>query len=138
MEAIIEEKKQGVEIIYTKEEDAVKALLSKLKRIKVEKDVAIGSLFLHLQELQDEIHVRALPFDHESEKLEAEIIALMSAIARTIKTENGMVSYRKGSVRISYDPKALDACTDEYVKAAILPYRKETQVAPSIGKPEVY
>lgn len=81
MEAIIEEKKQGVEIIYTKEEDAVKALLSKLKKIKVEKDVAIGSLLLHLQELQDKIHVKALPFDHDAEKIEAEITALMSGNA---------------------------------------------------------
>ena len=41
-------------------------------------------------------------------------------------------------VKVSWDTKALDAVADDYVKAAILPYRKETQVAPSIGKPEVY
>lgn len=135
---IQEEKQQGVEVIYTKEEDAVKALLAKMRKLKVEKDVAIGSLLLRLQELQDEIHVRALPFDHESEKIEVEITALMPAIAHSVKTENGAVSFRKGYVKVSWDTKALDGVADEYVKTAILPFRKETQIAPSIGKPEIY
>ena len=134
---LVEKEKPEVEIINAGE-DAVKILLAKLRKLKVEKDVAIGSLLLNLQELQDEIHVRAMPYDHESEVIAAEIKNLMPAIARTIKTENGAVSYRKGYTKVSWDTKALDACTDEYVKQAILPYRKVTEVAPSIGEPEVF
>lgn len=133
----VNEEEQGVEVIYTKEEDAVKAMLSKLRNLKIQKDVAIGSLLLQLQELQDEIHVRTLPYDHESEKIEAEITALMPAIAKTIKTENGAANWRKGSVRTSYDYKALDAISDEYVKQAVLPFRKQTEVAASVSV-EIY
>lgn len=133
----VEYEKEAEELIYTKEEDAVKALLSKLKKIKVEKDVAIGSLLLQLQELQDEIHIRALPYDHESEKYEAEITALMPAIARTIKTDAGAANWRKGSVRVSYDYRALDAINDEYVKQVVLPFRKQTEVAANVSV-EVY
>ncbi|MFH1769099.1 MAG: hypothetical protein ABH833_00335 [Parcubacteria group bacterium] len=104
---------------------------------KLEREVEVGSLELQLHELRDEILNKASTFDHESEVIEAEIKELMPAIARTIKTEHGSAKWRKGSVRISYDTKALDACIDEYVKATILPYRKETQIAPGISI-EVY
>ncbi len=131
------QEKPEVEVINAGEE-TVKVLLAKLRKLKVEKDVAVGSLLLNLQELQDEIHVKAMPYDHQSEQIAAEIKNLMPAIARTIKTEHGAVSYRKGYTKVSWDTKALDACTDEYVKIAIQPYRKETIVAPSIGEPEIY
>ena len=131
-----EEQEKEPEIIYAGEE-TVKVLLAKLRRIKLEKDFAVGSLELHLQEIKDDIHSKALPFDQQSEAIETEIRTIMPAIARTLKTENGAALYRKGSLRISYDSKALDACNDEYVKLAILPYRKETSVKPSISI-EVY
>lgn len=124
------------EIIHAGAE-AIKILLAKLKRIKAERNVAVGSLELQLQELQDELHQKSFGFDHMTEVIEAEIRDLMPEIAKTVKTENGAALYRKGSLRVSYDSKALDACPDEYVKLAILPYRKETPVKPSISI-EVY
>ncbi len=136
MEQIIQDKPE-VEVISVGE-DAVKALLAKMRKLKVEKDVAIGSLLLQKQELEDAIHAKAMPFDHQSEQIEAEIKNLMPAIAKTIKTDDGAVSYRKGYVKVSWDSKALDACTDASVKQALAPYRKETTVAPSIGTPEVF
>lgn len=124
-----EEQEKEPEMIYAGEE-AIKIMLAKLKKIKAERNVAVGSLELQLQELQS-------PFDHMTLVIEAEIKNLMPAIAETIKTENGAALYRKGSLRVSYDAKALDACNDEYVKLAILPYRKETPVKPSISV-EIY
>lgn len=128
--------KQETEIIYAGEE-TVKTLLNKLKKLKLEKDVAVGSLELNLQELKDEIHQKSMPFDQQATAIEAEIKSIMPGIARTIKTEYGAANYRKGSIRVSYDSKALDACIDEYVRNAILPYRKETPVSPSVSI-EVY
>jgi len=140
-ETIETEKKEEVqekepEIIYAGAE-AIKFLLAKLKRIKAERNVAVGSLELQLQEIQDELHQKASPFDHMTLVIEEEIKTLMPEIAKTVKTENGAALYRKGSLRVSYDAKALDACNDEHVKFAILPFRKETTVKPSITV-EVY
>ncbi len=136
METIIKEK-QEVEVINAGE-DAVKVMLAKLRKLKVEKGFALGNLEVQLQEIQDAIHQVCLPFDQQSEVIAAEIKNLMPAIAKTIKTEHGAVSYRKGYTKVSWDTKALDACTDEYVKQVILPFRKVTEVAPSVGEPEVY
>jgi len=139
MSETIETEKQEereTEIIYAGEE-TIKVLLAKLRKIKVVRNVAVGSLELQLQEIQDELNQKSLPFDNMMQAIEKEINDLMPAIARTIKTEHGAASYRKGSLRVSYDSKALDACNDEYVKLAILPYRKETPVKPSISI-EVY
>jgi len=139
MTEVIETQKQEEqepEIIYAGEE-TVKVLLAKLRKIKVEKNVAVGSLELQLQELKDEMHQKSLPFDQMTEVIEAEIMDIMPAIAKTVKTENGAALYRKGSLRVSYDSKALDACSDEYVKNTILPFRKETPVKPSVSI-EVY
>ena len=132
----IEIQKEEPEVIYAGEE-AIKIMLAKLRKIKVQRDVAVGSIELQLQELKDELHQKSLPFDQMAEVIETEIKDLMPAIARTVKTENGAALYRKGSLRVSYDSKALDACNDEYIKLAILPYRKETSVKPSISI-EVY
>jgi len=131
-----QEKEKEPEIIYAGAE-AIKFLLAKLRRIKAERNVAVGSLELQLQELQAELHQKASPFDHMTLVIEEEIKTLMPEIAKTVKTENGAALYRKGSLRISYDAKALDACNDEHVKFAILPYRKETITKPSISI-EVY
>jgi len=131
-----EEQEKEPEIIYAGAE-AIKFLLAKLKRIKAERNVAVGSLELQLQELQAELHQKASLFDHMTLVIEKEIKTLMPEIAKTVKTENGAALYRKGSLRISYDAKALDACNDEHVKFAILPYRKETVVKPSVSV-EVY
>ncbi len=131
-----EQKKETVEVINASE-DSVKVLLAKLKRIKAQKDEAVGGLVQDLLDTQEELRQKSASFDQESEKIEAQIKELMPAIAKTIKTEYGAANYRKGSVRTSYDTKALDACLDEYVKTAILPYRKETTVAASVSI-EVY
>ena len=127
---------QEPEVIYAGEE-AVKFLLAKMRKIKVQRDVAVGSLELQMQELKDELHQKSLPFDQMTEAIETEVKELMPEIAKTVKTENGAALYRKGSLRVSYDAKALDACNDEHVKFAILPFRKETSVKPSITV-EVY
>jgi len=132
----IEIQKEEPEVIYAGAE-AIKILLAKMRKIKVQRDVAVGSIELQLQELKDELHQKSLPFDQMAEVIETEIKDLMPAIARTVKTENGAALYRKGSLRVSYDSKALDACPDEYVRNTILPYRKETSVKPSISI-EVY
>jgi len=131
-----QEQETQPEIIYANEE-AVKILLAKMRKIKLERDVIVGSLELQLQELKDELHIMSLPFDQMTEAIEMEIKDLMPEIAKTVKTEHGAALYRKGSLRISYDAKALDACPDEYVRNTILPYRKETPVKPSISI-EVY
>jgi len=131
-----EEQEKEPEIIYAGAE-AIKILLAKLKKIKAERNVAVGSLELQLQEIQDELHQKTFGFDHMTLVIEAEIRDLMPEIAKTVKTENGAALYRKGSLRVSYDAKALDACNDEHVKFAILPFRKETSVKPSITV-EVY
>ena len=136
MKTIEIQKKEEPEVIYAGAE-AIKILLAKMRKIKVQRDVAVGSIELQLQELKDELHQKSLPFDQMAEVIETEIKDLMPAIARTVKTENGAALYRKGSLRVSYDSKALDACPDEYVRNTILPYRKETSVKPSISI-EVY
>ena len=141
MTEIIETEKQKEqekepEIIYAGAE-AIKIMLAKLKRIKAERNAAVGSIELQLQEIQDELYQKTSPFDHMTLIIEEEIKDLMPAIAKTVKTENGAALYRKGSLRISYDSNALDACTDEYVKLAIMPFRKETPIKPSISI-EVY
>lgn len=118
-------------------ENTVKFLLSKLRLVKAARNVELGYLELQLQELQDKIHQNSLPFDIQSETIELEIKRLMPAINKTIKTEHGAALWRKGSTRVSYDTKALDACADEYVRTTILPYRKVTPVSPSMSI-EVY
>ena len=134
MSGVIQEEKQEPEIINVSEE-SIKALLVKLRTLKVQKDVAIGSLLLHLQELQDEIHVRALPYDHESEVIVAEIKSLMPVIAHSMQTEHGKVSYRKGYTKVTWDNKALDTvcASREDIKAVILPYRRTTAIEPSVS-----
>ena len=131
-----EEQEKEPEIIYAGAE-AIKILLAKLKKIKAERNVAVGSLELQLQEIQDELHQKTFGFDHMTLVIEAEIRDLMPEIAKTVKTENGAALYRKGSLRVSYDAKALDAITEPYVQGLILPFRKETAVKPSISI-EVY
>jgi len=111
----------------------IKNLLAELRKIKAEKDIACGSLIIQLAEIQEELRRAGLPFDWKSEKIEASIKDMLPAVGHTIKTEYGSANFRKGSVRVSYDYKALDACPDEYVKQAILPYRKETLVSSSIS-----
>jgi len=115
----------------------IKDLIAELRKVKAEKDIACGSLIIQLAEIQEELRRAGLSFDWKSEKIEAAIKDMMPAVGHTIKTQYGAAKWRSGSRRILYDPHALDDCPDEYVKAAILPYRKETIVAPSISI-EVY
>ncbi len=125
-----QEEKQEIETVNMSEA-SVKVLLEKLKRNKAAKDQAVGGLVQNLMDTQEELRQKAAPFDHEAEKLEAEIKELMPAIAHTIKTENGAASYRKGSVRVTYSAKELDAIPNKAVWEYIQPYRKESTVAAS-------
>ncbi len=115
----------------------IKVLIAELRKVKAEKDIACGSLIIQLQEIQEELRQAGLTFDHKSEVIEATIKDMMPSVGHTIKTQYGAAKWRSGSTRVSYDTHALDACSDDYVRVAILPYRKETTVAPSISI-EVY
>lgn len=123
------------EIIYAGEE-TVKELLARLKKLKVQRDFACGSMELVLQDLQEELRKTSLPFIQQEEVLEEEVKKLMPAIARTIKTENGAALYRKGYSKITYNTDALEDLQGD-IKEAILPFRKESQVAPNV-RIEVY
>lgn len=111
----------------------VKKLIADLRKIKTKRDVVCGSLLLQLQELQDELHELALPFDQESEAIEANIKELMQQVEHTIKTEYGAANWRNGSLRVTYDYKGLDAIDDAKIQEVIREYRKETKVSPSVN-----
>lgn len=127
-----EENEEVVETINVSEE-IVKTLLAKMKKKKIEKDLEVGSMELQLRDLQEDLHIKSLPFDQAINEMKEEIIKLMPDIARTIKTNDGQAGYRKGSKRISYDAKALDAIKDLDISLAIQPFRKETEVKPSVS-----
>ena len=115
----------------------IKQLIAELRKIKAEKDIACGHLILQLQEVQEELRQAGLPYDHQSEVIEATIKDLMQEVGHTIKTEYGAANWRNGSVRVTYDYKALDAIEDLHIQAAIQQYRKATEVSPSVSV-EVY
>lgn len=71
----LQDTKEKVEVINASE-DSVKVLLAKLKRIKAQKDEAVGGLVQNLMDTQEELRQKSAPFDQESEKIEAEIKAL--------------------------------------------------------------
>ena len=118
-------------------EQEVKNLLSELQRIKTKKELAVGSLKLQIQDLEEELEQQSRPFDQESKAIEAGIKELMLAVGHTVKTEQGAANWRSGSVRVTYDYKALDAIEDESIQDAICKHRKETTVSPSVTV-EVY
>lgn len=120
-------------------EELIKLKIQELKQIKTQREEACGSLELQLQEIQEEIRQKSLGFEHQYERIEAEVKTLILGIGRTIKTEHGAVIFTKSSVRTSYDTKALDmlCASREDIKIAISPFRKETPVNPT-PRVEVY
>ncbi len=114
-------------------ESSVKTLLAKLKRIKAQKDQALGGLVQNMMDTQEELRQKSAPFDQEAEKIEAEIKDLMQHVQKTVKTENGAASYRRGSLRVSYDAKQLDAIVNKLVQEHIAPFRIETITASSVS-----
>ena len=118
-------------------EQEVKILLSELQRIKTKKELAVGSLKLQIQELEEELEQVSRPFDHQSKVIEDDIKTMMLSIGHTIKTERGAANWRKGSTRVTYDYKALDAISDDIIQDVICQFRKETKVEPSVSI-EVY
>lgn len=120
-------------------EQLIKEKLALLRQNKTAREEACGSIELRLQEIQEELRQAALPFEQQRETIEAEIKTLMLEVAHTIKTIDGAANFRSGGMRVSYDYKALDSlcASREEIKAAILPFRKETLAKPTISV-EVY
>lgn len=116
-------------------EDIIKTQLRVLRELKEQRDAACGSIELQINELHEELRQAALPFEQQRETIEAEIKLLMLGVAHTIKTIDGAATFRNGGMRISYDYKALDSlcASRKEIKAAILPFRKETLAKPSIS-----
>ena len=136
MQEQIEKEKE--EVIYTNPEDAIKAMLAKLKRLKFKRASEIMHLEVKKQDIEDEIRSLTEKIDREIAEIENDIKNItVSDVKRSIKTEYGAAIYRRGSVRASYDKDALDAIQDEKVKEIIKPFRKETETDASV-KVEVY
>lgn len=121
-------------------EDSIKVLLNELQKVKIEKDIAVGSLLLNLKEQEEEFNKYSEPFDQKMVILQKKIMDLVPSVAHSVKTESGSVSFRKGYIRASYDTDALDQFLELHprIKHVIVQFRSETPVKSSIGKPEVY
>jgi hypothetical protein len=121
-------------------EDSIKVLLNQLQKVKIEKDVAVGSLILNLKEQEEELQKQSAPFDQEMSILQRKIMELVPSVAHSVKTESGSVSFRRGYTRASYDTDALDEFLESHqnIKRVIIQFRSETPVKSSVGKPEVY
>lgn len=136
-----DEEKAAVEAeIINAAEESIKVLLAKMQKVKLEKDVAVGSLALNLHEKQEELRQQAAPFDQEMERIAYQIQQLVPSVAKSVKTEFGAVSFRRGYTRASYDTEAMDEFLESHprMKKIFIQFRSETPVKASIGKPEVY
>jgi len=122
-------------------ENIMKGLLKDLsvsKENELIKCAGLDDMIKELQTVMDEISANrkkiADPYHLEQEKIEAEIKELATIMARSFKSDLGEVKFRKGYIRLSYDSKALDkiCSSDEVIKKAIYPFRKESPIEPSI------
>lgn len=92
--------------------------------------------------MAEELKPHVLAMDSTEEKYTSSISELEQIIkdvtllrATSFKSEHGKVSYRKGYVRASWDDRALLGYAVDH--DAILSFRKETEVKPSVSI-EVY
>lgn len=129
--------KQELQTIVLSPQEEIKALLLRLKLLKAKKDIICSPLMQEFIELQEKLNEKQQPFNAEAGEIEQRIKELIKSVGETIKTENGQASYKKGSVRVTYDRKGLDAIEDIKIRDTIDRYRKTTESEPSI-KVEVY
>ncbi len=52
---------------------------------------------------------------------------------QTVKTEHGIIKFRAGYLRVSYDAKSLDAVSKTPEHGWVRQYRRESSVAPSVN-----
>jgi hypothetical protein len=64
---------------------------------------------------------------------------MTTRLAHSFKCSDGEVTFKKCGVRVSYESRSIDkiCSTDPGIRKLLLPFRKETQVSPSI-KVEVF
>ena len=94
-------------------------------------DIEIAELEAKLKSVRDVRNFKAEPYEVSIVSHQLLIKELVIIEGKTVKTEFGTVSFRKGSIRTYWDSKALEGYAagghDE-----ILQFKKETEVKPSI------
>jgi hypothetical protein len=124
-----------MELLEAQLKDKLKAL-GEVKRTW-EKECA--DIQLQMEDMEAEYHKKSAPFESQCKALEIEIKDMTIRLARSFKCSDGEVTFKKGSVRVSYESKSIDkiCSTDPGIRKLLLPFRKEMQVSPSI-KVEVF
>lgn len=124
-----------MELLEAQLKDKLKAL-AEVKRTW-EKECA--DVQLRMEDLEVEYHKKSAPFESQYQALEIEIKDMTTRLARSFKCSDGEVTFKKGGVRVSYESRSIDkiCSTDPGIRKLLLPFRKETQVSPSI-KVEVF
>jgi len=116
----------------------IQTVMAAIKDIRAEEAEACHDIDIEIEVLNAKLivaqGVRAIiaePFVSPIAEREAHIKELMLDIGKTVKNECGTVSFRKGSIRTSWDSKALEGYAagghDE-----ILQFKKETEIKPSV------
>lgn len=128
---ILDQENKNPAIIHVEPREAVKELLTKLKDVYAELALIDSQI---PQDVKDNIQ----SLEDKAKAIKEEIKELVSfEVQESIKTNDGQAIYKKGSKRIIYDSKLLDAIQDKTIREAIEPARKETQVKGSV-QIEVY
>lgn len=128
------------EQILVNPKQEVKNLILSLKENEDDKINLLGGKLMELEELQEEIKELSKPFDEKEAKIKAQINEAVAKLQESVKTNEGIVTYKHPFARVTYDSKALDEfieSLDEPMQIQLRMFRKETPVAPK-PRIEVY
>lgn len=123
-------------------EDRIEALMKELQAqvfLEQHEAAAIDAEIRALQEqIDSKMAVRmqiAQPYQKKGDAIRETIREIVLAASRSFKSGYGDVQYRRGYVRRSYKPDALDdLCnSDTILKAKLWPFRTETVVEPGVA-----
>ncbi len=127
------------EQMLTIEQEAAQ-VLERMARLKRENEENTTGERLTLKSLDEEIaairgwiNETNAERDTELAELEERAKGLGLRAEQTVKTEHGIIKFRAGYLRVSYDAKSLDAVSKTPEHGWVRQYRRESSVAPSVN-----